>query len=140
MQDSKKNCSIDEIKLRLAPLCSDNDLQLVFLFGSVASGRANRQSDIDLAFLFDESVDLLELTNRVITLLQTDRVDVIDLRRASPLLTFVGAKEGILLFERTPGLFHSFSSLAFRRYMDTKKMRDAQGRAIEQFIEEKGLR
>ncbi len=140
MQDSKKIYSIDEIKLKLTPLFHEKGLQFVFLFGSTASGRATRKSDIDLAFLFDESLDILDLTNKVIKLLQTDRVDVIDLRRASPLLSFAGAKGGKLLFERSPGLFNSFCSLAFRRYIDKKKMRDAQGRAIEHFIEEKGLR
>jgi predicted nucleotidyltransferase len=139
MKDSKKIYSINEIKLRLVPLFNEKGLQLVLLFGSMASGRATRQSDIDLAFLFDEPVDNLALTNRVIRLLQTDKVDVLDLRRTSPLLSFAGAKEGKLLYERTPGLFNSFCSLAFRRYIDTKKMRDAQGRAIEHFIEEREL-
>jgi predicted nucleotidyltransferase len=139
MPDSKKMYSIGEIKLKLTPLFNEKGLQFVLLFGSMASGRASRRSDIDLAFLFDEPADILALTNRVIQLLQTDRVDVIDLRHASPLLSFAGAKEGKLLFERSPGLFNSFCSLAFRRYIDTKKMRDAQEKAIEHFIEEKGL-
>lgn len=139
MPDSKEIYSIDEIKRKLTPLFGDEGLQFVLLFGSVASGGASRQSDIDLALLFDEPVDILALTNRVVRLLKTDKVDVIDLRRASPLLSFAGVKQGKLLFERSPGLFNSFCSLAFRRYVDTKKMRDAQGKAIEHFIEEKGL-
>ena len=140
MEDSKRIYSIDEIKLKLTPLLHEKELQFVLLFGSMASGRATRQSDIDLAFMFDEPVDIIALTNRAIRLLKTDKVDVIDLRRASPLLSFAGAKEGRLLFERTPGLFNSFCSLAFRRYIDTKKLRDAQERVIEHFIEEKGLK
>jgi uncharacterized protein len=131
--------SINDIKEKLTPLFHEKELQLVLLFGSVASGKLHKQSDIDLAFLFDGPADILTLTNSVIRLLHTDRVDVVDLRYASPLLKFSAAKQGTLLYERTRGLFNSFYSLAFRRFVDTKKLRDAQGKAIKHFLEEKGL-
>lgn len=139
MTDSKKIYSLSEIKEKLTPLSKEEGLQLVLLFGSVASGKMYKQSDIDLGFLYDGSVDILDLTNKVIRLLHNDRVDVIDLRYASPLLKFSAARQGKLLYERSPGLFNSFYSLAFRRYIDTRKIREAQGNAIEHFLEEKGL-
>ena len=139
MTDSIEIPSINEIKEKLSPLFKEERLQLTLLFGSVVSGRIHSKSDIDLAFLFDGPADILTLTNRVIRLLHTDRVDVVDLRHASPLLKFSAAKQGTLLYERTPGLFNSFYSLAFRRYVDTQKMREAQGKAIKHFLEEKGL-
>lgn len=139
MTDSKKIYSLSEIKEKLTPLFKEEGLQLVLLFGSVASGKMYKQSDIDLGFLYDGSVDILDLTNKVIRLLHNDRVDVIDLRYASPLLKFSAARQGKLLYERSPGLFNSFYSLAFRRYIDTRKIREAQGNAIEHFLEEKGL-
>lgn len=139
MVDSKRIYSVDEIKEKLTLLFEEEGLQLVLLFGSVVSGKVNPQSDIDLAFLYDGPVDILALTNRVIRLLHTDNIDVVDLRRANPLLKLSAAKQGVLLHERSPGLFNSFYSLAFRRYVDTKKLRDAQGKRIKNFLEEKGL-
>ena len=130
--------SIDEIKAKLAPLFEEEALQLVLLFGSQSSGQVHPESDIDLGFLYDEAVDLLELTNKVIQLLRKDRVDVIDLRRANSLLGFSAARQGKLLYERCPGLFNSFYSLSFRRYIDTKKLRDARQRAIDTFLETRG--
>jgi len=130
---------IYEIREKLAPLFKEPGLQMVLLFGSLVSGPTHRESDIDLGFLFDGPVDLSDLTNGVINLLHTDKVDVIDLRRASPLLSFSAALEGELLYERTPGQFNAFFSLSFRRYVDTKKLRDAQQRAIQHFLKEKGL-
>jgi predicted nucleotidyltransferase len=104
--------SVEEIKERLAPLFEDKELQLALLFGSTVSGKfKKKRSDVDVA----------------------------DLRYANPLLRFSVAKNGKLLFERSPGLFHEFVSLAFRRYVDTKKLRDAQTKAIEHFLEERGL-
>jgi predicted nucleotidyltransferase len=139
MMKRENTLSPENIKERLVPLFKEKGLRLVLLFGSVASRNANKQSDIDLGFLFDEHKDILDLTNRVITLLHTDNVDVVDLRRASPLLKASSVKQGILLYERSPGLFHEFSSLAIRRFIDTKKLRDARDRGIEQFLRERGL-
>jgi predicted nucleotidyltransferase len=134
-----KSWSIDEIKGNLAPLFQEEKLQMVLLFGSYSSGGPRPESDIDLGFLYDGPVDLLNLTNKVIRLLHTDRVDVINLRRANPLLCFSATREGKLLYERSPGQFPAFYSLSFRRYVDTKKLRDAAKNAIKNFISEKGL-
>ena len=132
--------SVEEIRERLTPLFHDEELRLVLLFGSVATGGVHRRSDIDLAFLYDRPVDLLGLTNNVIRLLKTDNVDVVDLRRADPLLKFSAARQGKVLYEKTPGIFHEFYSLAFRMYGDTKKLRDAKALSIRIFLEERGLR
>jgi predicted nucleotidyltransferase len=131
--------NIEEIRYRLAPLFNEEGLRLILLFGSVASGREYRGSDVDLGFLFDRPFDILVLTNRVIQLLRTDRVDVVDLSRASPLLKYSAIRQGRVVFEQTPGLFNIFQSLTFRIYVDTKKLRDAQEKAIHNFLEERGL-
>jgi predicted nucleotidyltransferase len=129
----------EKIKEKLNPIFRDPELQLVVLFGSHATGRVHSKSDIDLGFLYGKPIEILDLTNRVIQCLETDKVDVIDLRRASPLLCFCAARAGKLLFEKTPGQFNAFYSLSFRKYMDTKKLRDAQQEAIHHFLREKGL-
>jgi len=137
---SPKTYSTDEIKEKLSSLFKEEALQIVLLFGSQSSGQVHPESDIDLGFLYDEPVDLLDLTNKVIQLLHKDRVDVVDLRRANPLLCYSAVRQGKLLFERSPGLFNSFFSLSFRRYVDTKKLRDARQRAIDNFLEARGRR
>ncbi len=138
----KKDLSLEplteeEIKSRLSPLYKGKRLRLVILFGSAASGKTHRNSDIDIAFLFERSVDILELTNTVIRLLHNDNVDVIDLRRASPLLKFSAVKKGKLLFEKTPGEFNEFYSLAFRMYVDTQKLRNTHAKFIKKYLNER---
>lgn len=139
MAKSIKIPSFDEIRERLTPLFQDEGLRLILLFGSSVTGKMHRHSDIDLAFLFDRDIDILALTNNVIRLLHTDNVDVIDMKHASPLLNFSAGKNGRLLYERSQGEFNSFSSLTFRRYIDTKKFRDMQATAIKQFLETRGI-
>ncbi|VAX27637.1 hypothetical protein MNBD_NITROSPIRAE03-1198 [hydrothermal vent metagenome] len=135
----KKMIAIEEIRDRLSPLFNDEGINLVLLFGSAVSGKVHKQSDIDLAFLFDKPVDILALTNKVIRLLRTDNVDVVDLKRASPLLKFSVARNGRLLYEKSPGIFAGFYSLAFRMYVDTKKLRIAQTMSVRKFLESRGL-
>lgn len=139
MLDFHKIILPDEIKRRLTAIFSERGLKLVLLFGSSVTGKRHRQSDIDVGFLFDGEVDILALTNKVIRLLKTDKVDVVDLKKASPLLKFAASRSSVVLFEKTPGLYNAFSSLAFRRYVDTKKLRDAQHSVVMDFLHERGL-
>jgi predicted nucleotidyltransferase len=139
MSKSKGTISVEGIKDTLSPLFKDKGLKLVLLFGSAVLGKVHKQSDIDLAFLFDGPVDILSLTNRVIRLLHADNIDVVDLRHASPLLKFSIVKNCRLLYERQHGMFNEFYSLAFRMYVDTKKLRDAQEISIKNFLREKRL-
>lgn len=131
--------SADEIKERLAPMFGDKGLKIVLVFGSVVTGKTHKRSDIDIAFFFENRVDILDLTNRVIRLMRTDNIDVVDLCRASPLLRFAAARNGKVIYERSPGLFSEFYSLAFRRYVDTKKLRDAGKVVIRDFLHARGL-
>jgi len=140
MKGSFKILSPDEVKRRLTPLFEERGLKLVILFGSTAVGKMHGQSDIDLGFLCDDDVDIIALTRKVTGLLNTDNVDVVDLKRASPLLKFSAARNCKILFEGRPGIFSEFLSLAFRRFVDTKKLRDAQHTVIRDFLRERGLR
>ena len=131
---------VETIREALSPLFRDEGLRLVLLFGSIATGSVHRRSDIDLAFLFDTPADVLALTNAVVRLLGTDNIDVVDLRRASPLLKYSAARHGKVLYEKTPGDFPVFYSLAFRMYDDTRKLREAKARSIRTFLDSRGLR
>ena len=115
------------------------DLELLVLFGSAATGRARPSSDLDLAVSCEGPADLDALYVALAPRFRTDRLDLVDLRRVSPLLAFQIARAGLVLFERSPGLFRQFQSLASRRYADTRKLREAQRRAIQVFLHQEGL-
>jgi predicted nucleotidyltransferase len=135
MAEPRRMLSIEEIRERLVPFFKEEGLQLILVFGSVVTGTLHGKSDIDLAFLFDRPVDIVSITNSVIRLLHTDNVDVIDLKKASPLLKYSAAEKGRPLYEKSPGMFNEFYSLAFRMYVDTKKLREARVRGIKHFLE-----
>jgi len=114
-------------------------VQFVVLFGSVARGRSRADSDLDIAVRCDGPADLDALYVLLAPRLASDALDLTDLRRAGSLLAFQVARHGRLLYERDPGAFRTFQSLASRRYCDTDKLRRAQRRAIHAFLERHGL-
>lgn len=140
MSSFKENViTSEDIKNKLLPLFGDRGLQLVVLFGSYATGKIHKKSDIDVAFLYDKPADILKLTNSVIQLLHADNVDAVDLFHANPLLKFSVAKNGMLLFEKEPGTFNHFKAMAFKIFIDTKKLRDARTKAIDDYLKGKGI-
>ena len=110
------------------------DVELVVLFGSVVSGRARAESDVDVAVYATGPADLDEVYRVLAPRVGSDRLDLVDLRRASPLLMMEVARHGRVLFERRPGIFRRFQAFASRRYCDTAKLRHAQRRAIHAFL------
>ena len=130
--------TIADVRERLAPLFADPDIDLVIVFGSVAGGVTRADSDLDLAVRGLKPLDLVSLTNTITRLLHADAVDVVDLRRASPLLMMEVVRGGRLLYERTPGSYVAFCSLAHRRYVDTAKLRVAQREVIRYFLRDRG--
>ena len=130
---------IGNLQTLLEPLCEPYRVRLVVVFGSTVTGLLGPESDLDLAFLADAPLNPVAVTTDVIRVLHTDRVDVVDLRRASPLLAMEVARHGRLIYEREPGMHVEFISLAVRRYIDTKKLRDAQKEAIHRYLNSKGL-
>ena len=115
------------------------DLELVVVFGSTVKGRRRASSDVDVAVRCAAPADLDVLHGLLAPALGTDRLDLIDLRHASPILAMEVARSGRLLFESPTGTFRQFQSLASRRYCDTEKLRRAQKRAIHVFLERHGL-
>lgn len=130
---------IGEVQKAIQPLLERWGIELLVLFGSSASQARTRPEDLDLALLGPEPLDLVALTNEATQLLGTQAVDLVDLRRAPPLLAMEIVRSGTVVFEHEPGTFARFASLAARRYADTEKLRLAQREAIEGFIRERGL-
>jgi predicted nucleotidyltransferase len=131
----RRGWTAEEVARRLRPLFAEQRVRLVILFGSLARGGPGAAADIDLAVGCDGAVDPVALSNRVIRLLGEDAVDVVDLRRAPPLLAARIAEEGRCLYERDAGAFASFRSLAWRRYVDTAKLRRLQQDGLRRWLE-----
>lgn len=96
------------------PVVRETDL--LVLYGSRARGDDVPSSDWDVGYL--GAVDPAALVDTVSRLLGTDAVDVVDLSRASALLRFRAARDGIVLYEDQPERFLAFQDDAVRFWCD----------------------
>jgi predicted nucleotidyltransferase len=124
--------SLERIRRAAQQFGRESGARLIVLFGSAARA-GGRPRDVDIGILCDGPLDAVAATNRFIQLLGLQEVDVTDLRRADPLLLALAARDGIPLFERGPGAFAAFASLAARRFADTRKFRDAERDEVQAF-------
>ena len=93
-------------------------LDLLMLFGSRARGDAHTRSDWDFGFLASPDVDIPAFLSALVEATGSDRVDLVDLSRASGVLRFRAARDGQVLHERTPGVGDEFRLEAARFWCD----------------------
>lgn len=137
MQARALSVSRDDLRRAAETVGRDTGARLIVLFGSAARGpeRPPRApEDVDIGVLHDAAPDLVDLTNRFIRALRLQAVDVTDLGRADPLLLMLAARDGVPLYERDPGEFARFASLAARRYADTRKFRVSEREELRDFV------
>jgi predicted nucleotidyltransferase len=98
-------------------LRADPDVTLAALFGSSARGTASPSSDLDISV---QGVPSSRLPALAVTLsrIAGREVDLIQLEAAPPLLRFEIARDGVLLAERSEGLWSAFQARAMVDWWD----------------------
>ncbi|MGH9339792.1 MAG: type VII toxin-antitoxin system MntA family adenylyltransferase antitoxin [Acidobacteriota bacterium] len=128
----------DQLAPAVAEIARIYSLRLVLVFGSQAEGTATAKSDVDIGVITDPFVEInadydLALQEAFFKIFGTDRVDLIYLDKASPLLRYRAFSNALVLFDRDK-MFDRLASYAARYYADTTKFRDLQRRFIEAFV------
>jgi predicted nucleotidyltransferase len=126
--------SVERLREVVERIARREGYRLAVLFGSHARGERTPR-DVDLAIRGSGPLDTLALTNELIRELGYQPVDLCDLLTADALLQALVARDGVPLYEETAGEFDRFSSLAARRFADTRKFRDAERARIRDFLE-----
>ena len=93
-------------------------IELLLLFGSRAREESHSRSDWDLGYLATSDADPATLRARLVEVLGTDRVDLVDLERAGGLLRYRAARDGQLVFEARRGVGDRFRLEAARFWCD----------------------
>jgi uncharacterized protein len=114
-------------------------LSALWLFGSEARGQARPDSDVDLATLFSQPVASEQLFEASLDLqsLLGRSVDLVDLRRASPILARQVLRDGRLLVDRDPADRHAFAMVLPSRYVDLKISRRAAELALVESVHDR---
>jgi len=104
------------------------EVDLVYLFGSMAKNQITPKSDIDLAVLFaDSKRNLFSLQGKYteeLSSLLKKKVDIVNLNASDVAFTYRVASEGILLYEKDKIARFRMVIDLIRRYFDLKPSYD----------------
>lgn len=122
---------VQALKDKLSTILPDIEgVCLVYLFGSQVDGILGPMSDYDLAVLVDHAADQrcvqACLAHELARILQTDRVDVVLLNRASIELAYVVITQGKMLYERDVATRVEYEATVLSRYGDFLPLLRAQ--------------
>lgn len=124
----------------LVRFCEGEGVELLLLFGSRAKDTASPGSDWDVGVLkregFVEPDAYLDFTYRLAQALGGGNLDVVDLRRASPLLRYEAARTGRPLYQSHPHAFHRFHVYAWKLYQDDRRsLRSMDARYLDESLQ-----
>ena len=126
-------------------LVSQEVVLAAYLFGSVARGRANHLSDVDIAVLLKPDIDMQDTIEYQLQLLAElekyfgKGLQVTILNSASLLFTYQVIREGVLLYEQSHSDRIGFEVRALQLYFDFKPRLDFLNQAVMKRIREVGL-
>jgi predicted nucleotidyltransferase len=96
------------------------ELDLLMLFGSRARGDAHGQSDWDFGYVSRVRLDAAGFLATLVETTGSDRIDLVDLQRASGLLRYRVARDADVIHERHPGIADAFRLDAVRFWCDAE--------------------
>lgn len=119
---------------RLPPLLEARRCALAYVFGSLGREDAREDrppGDVDLAVL-RENAPVHELRSELWDALGTQRLDLVDLGRASPVLRFHVIRDGRLLYARDDETLNRFELRTLHLYRDTAPLRRRQRETLRE--------
>jgi predicted nucleotidyltransferase len=121
------------------PLFEKEGVLLAYLFGSLAQkgeklSRPRPPGDVDLAILTKEG-PAYNLLEAIIDVLGTDRLDLVDLRKASPVLRFEVLRSDRPIYVSDEDLRERYEMETIHLYRDTEPMRRRQREVLKERME-----
>jgi predicted nucleotidyltransferase len=114
-------------------------LKLVVLFGSRARGDETPDSDYDIG-LYGRQVlkeeELIALQREFSRLFRTDAIDLVDIKRASPLLKVKVFEAFEVLYEDDPFLKHQLPLSAEAEFEECRDLYEMRADRLREFVSE----
>ena len=101
------------------------DLSLLFLFGSQVSGQTHKESDFDFGYIASRGLSIEEEGRLIGELMPVAEVNderainLVDFKRACPLLLYSALNSAQLLYEKEKDAFANLQNYAFKIYIET---------------------
>lgn len=126
------------------------ELKLLVLFGSRARGEEDSSSDWDFAFLFAPEApterkpfwfpgaELLDTLSQLLHVSE-NAIDLVNLNTCSDILAHFVARDGQVIYEKTPGEFAQFQQQALKTKGELKAFRQVQREQVHKALERWGV-
>lgn len=124
------------LKQKVVELAGHNQLTLVMLFGSQSRGDVHAESDVDIAYQAEHPLTAEQevmLNYQFTEVFGTDRVDTVDITRASPLLNREILDQATVLYDKTGLAFPAFELRALRSFLEARPLFEMRREKIEAF-------
>lgn len=131
---------MDDIKID-PNIFKKHKVKIAYLFGSQAKGNAVKESDFDVAVLFEEGDGHPDFFDKSVYLKEDLRdyfpseVDVAALNKASSLLKYEVISNGRILYTEDEGFRLDFEVLSINEYIDEKYVRELYYNALKERVE-----
>ena len=130
--EKEKNKQINKIAKKY-------DLELLLLFGSQVANKKylHKESDFDIAYLSKRDLDLMEESKLICDLMpvfKSEKVDLVNLRKANPLLMQQIFANHKLMYCRNPEIYSLYQIYAMKRYIEAKPLFDLNRQFIKDFV------
>lgn len=103
-------------------------LRLLLLFGSQVTGKTHKESDFDVAYLSEKELHIEDEGRLILDLMpilniSDERlINLVNIKRASPLLFYAMTSSCKLLFAENPLVFPTLRAYAFKKYIETQPL------------------
>lgn len=137
--DTRMSMDIMTKKNEVVKIAEKYGLDLVVLFGSQATGQTHKESDIDIAYsgnkrlTFDEEI---RINSDLIDAFERDDVQLVNIKKASPLLMKQIVDHAVILYEREKSIFDSIFVLAQRMFEDARTLFDLRRHFLDYKLKE----
>lgn len=129
---------IIEIKPKIEKLAEKYGLSLVLLFGSRAAGKTHAQSDFDVAYLSKKPMDLMDEARLICDLMpvfRSDKVDLVNLKKAPPLLRKLIFDRHQVLFCADKAQYFAYQMYALRGYIEARPLFELRSLSLKKFLQ-----
>lgn len=126
---------------KLKKVIADFNLKLVVLFGSQTTGKIHEKSDVDIAVLSPQKLDIQELSSLQVAFAEVfgrSDVEVADIRGASPLFLKEITHNGKVLYSKDPNEFAKLRMYGFKIFVETKPLREMRRVFLNNFVKNNG--
>lgn len=131
MDDTKIKSKINELALKY-------QLSMVLLFGSRAKGQENISSDFDIAYLSKKKLDLMDESRLVCDLMEifrSDKIDIVNIRKAPPLLMKHIFNNNKILFCADKKNYDAYRTYSLKKYIEAKPLFDLKSEYLDYRVE-----